>query len=172
MEDWIQPLTIEGWRVRNGALPAVSVNKDVTVISNRSPPMWLASPKGTQERGEYLWSSSHQDCRHSLWWAPLGKKLRILAQDSWDTYELNFSEPRRLHLPILRKALISLTWDILFSSINNNLLKSKLPVLSKTSIWCLLPVPPWSSSLRVTWDAVSWVWSPKNPHWIKHIIKS
>ena len=41
-----------------------------------------------------------------------GKKLRILAQDSWDAYEMNFSEPRHLHLPIRRKALISLTWDI------------------------------------------------------------
>ena len=27
---------------------------------------------------------------------------------------------------------------------------------------------PQSSSLMVTWDAVSWAWSPKNSHWIKH----
>ena len=40
------------------------------------------------------------------------KKQRILAQDSWDAYEMNFGEHRLLHLPILRKALISLTWDI------------------------------------------------------------
>ena len=34
-------------------------------------------------------------------------------------------------------------------------------------IW-LLPPPPWSSSFRATWEAVSWAWSPKNSHQIKH----
>jgi len=29
-------------------------------------------------------------------------------------------------------------------------------------------LPPQSSSLRVTWDAVSIAWSPKNSRWIKH----
>ena len=27
---------------------------------------------------------------------------------------------------------------------------------------------PWSSSLMVTWYAISWAWSPKNSHLIKH----
>ena len=30
------------------------------------------------------------------------------------------------------------------------------------------PHHPQSSSLRVTWDAISWAWSPKNSHWVKH----
>ena len=33
---------------------------------------------------------------------------------------------------------------------------------------CPLPPPPWSSSLRLTWDAVSQAWRPKNSHWLKH----
>ena len=73
-------------------------------------------------------------------------------------------------------------WDIWFSLINNNLLMFRLPktfekfllqkfrtfgVFCKTlfqnlCITWLLPSPPWSSSLRVTWDtmvtwdAISW----------------
>ena len=30
------------------------------------------------------------------------------------------------------------------------------------------PPPPQSSSLKVTWDAISWAWSPKNSKRIKH----
>ena len=33
---------------------------------------------------------------------------------------------------------------------------------------CSSPLPPWSSYLKVTWDAVSRAWSPKNSHQIKH----
>lgn len=32
----------------------------------------------------------------------------------------------------------------------------------------LFPLPPQSSSLIVTWNAVSWNWSPKTSHRIKH----
>jgi len=32
----------------------------------------------------------------------------------------------------------------------------------------LLSSNPWSSFLSVTWNAVSWAWSPKNSHWMKH----
>ena len=39
--------------------PAISVNRDVTVISDCSPPSEPVSPEGTQA-GEYLPSSSHQ----------------------------------------------------------------------------------------------------------------
>ena len=47
----------------------------------------------------------------------------------------DFSEPRLLHLPIHKKVLNSLIWDIWFSLINNNLLKFGLPVLCcKSSI--------------------------------------
>ena len=43
----------------------------------------------------------------------------VPAQDSWGAYQRNdFSEPRLLHLPIHRKVLNSLTWDIWFSLIH------------------------------------------------------
>ena len=66
--------------------------------------------------------------------------------------------------PIHRKVLNSLTWVIWFSLINNNLLMFSLPEIFLQNfyiIW-LLPSPLVNSSLRVTWDTVSWVWSPKN----------
>ena len=50
------------------------------------------------------------------------KKHRTLAPDSWKALERNdFREPRFSHLPVHRKALNSLTWDIWFSLINNHL---------------------------------------------------
>ena len=49
------------------------------------------------------------------------RKHRTLALNSWGAYQRNgFSEPRLLHLPILRKALNSLTWCVQFSLINSN----------------------------------------------------
>ena len=51
------------------------------------------------------------------------EKHRILGQDSWGAYQRNnFNEPRISHLPIQRKTLNSLTWDIWLSLIYNNLL--------------------------------------------------
>ena len=125
--------------MRNGIFPAISVNKDVTVISNYRPPMWAGESWGNTEGKEYLPSSSHQTAA-----TPFGEphgssgceKHRILAPDSWDAYQRNnFSEPRLLHLPIYRKALNSFTWDVWFSLISNNLLMFRLPVLCcKTSV--------------------------------------
>ena len=46
--------------MRNGIFPAISVNKDVTVISNCGPQCEMVSPKETQEGEEYLPSSSYQ----------------------------------------------------------------------------------------------------------------
>ena len=43
------------------------------------------------------------------------EKSRTLAPDSWGADQWNdFNEPRLLHLPIHRKALNSLTWDVCF----------------------------------------------------------
>ena len=72
------------------------------------------SPEGTREGKEYQPSG----CTHSWRWAPrqLGMwKHRMLGQEGWDACERDdsSSEPRRLHLPMYRKALNSLTWDIL-----------------------------------------------------------
>ena len=90
-------------------------------------------------------------------------KHRILALDSQGAHQRNdFSEPRPLHLPIHRKALNSLTWDIWFSLINSNLLMFWLPGLH-----CKTPIYPRSSltsseqSLRATWEAASGAWSPQ-----------
>ena len=51
------------------------------------------------------------------------------APDSGDAHGRNdFSKPRLSFLPIHRKVLISSSWDIWFSLINNNLLKTGLPL--------------------------------------------
>ena len=71
------------------------------------------------------------------------RKLRILAPVSWGAYQRDdFSEPRPLHLPIHRKALNSLTWDIWFSLINNNLLMFRLPGLCCKN-FCISWLPPY-----------------------------
>ena len=107
--------------MRNGIFVAISINEDVTVISDSSHP-------GTQ-RGEELpaWSGSHQAAATPYgkhWRTRDVKNHRILAPDSWDTDERNdFSEPRLLHLSIHRKVLSSLTWDVWFSLIHKNAFK-------------------------------------------------
>lgn len=51
------------------------------------------------------------------------KKQRPLALDSWGTYQRSdFSEFRCLNLPIHRKVLNCLTWNVWFSLIHSNLL--------------------------------------------------
>ena len=51
------------------------------------------------------------------------EKYRTLAPESWGADQRDdFIESRLLHLPIHRKALNSLTWDVWFSLINSNLL--------------------------------------------------
>ena len=74
---------------------------------------------------------------------------------SWDTYQRNdFIEPRLLHLSLHKKALHSLTWHILFSLINSNLLIFWLP-----GFCYKIPIYPGSSltsseqSLRAIWEA-------------------
>ena len=55
------PYNMRNLFLRNGIFPAISVNKDVTVISNCSPQCEMAAAnKETQEGEEYLPSSSHQ----------------------------------------------------------------------------------------------------------------
>ena len=98
-------------------------------------------------------------------------KYRILAPGSWGAYQRNdFSEPKLLHPPKHRKVLNSLTWDIWFSFINNNLLifSTTYSLLQNSYITWFPPSPPRSSFLRVTWDAASWAWNPKNSRQIKH----
>ena len=102
-------------------------------------------------------------------------KYRTLSPGSWDDCERNDLVSTVLHLPIHRKALYSLTQNILFSLIHNILLMFRLPALcykhillynltpSNLSPPSPTPTPhqppchphPWDSSLRVTWDAIS-----------------
>ena len=143
--------------LRNAVFPAVSVNKDVTIISDSSPP-------GQPGRRISAWSGNHQAVATPYgenWRTQDVKNHRILAPDSWDEYErisysseYDFSEPRLLHLPIHRKALNSLTWDTWFSLNPNNLLIFRLLTLCYKLLY-ILTLPPGSSSLRVTWDHAS-----------------
>ena len=120
--------------MRNGVFPAISVNKDAIVFSDSGPPnvnSWALRALKTEKSACTIWQQL--GCSHSLWWALRNsgwEKCRILAPDSWDAYKTkHFNEPGLSHLPIHRKALNSLTWNIWFSLINNNLLMSRLPAL-------------------------------------------
>ena len=53
-------LTFSRCGVRNGVFPAISVNNNLTDISNYSPPTWASEPEETLEGKEYQPSSSHQ----------------------------------------------------------------------------------------------------------------
>ena len=83
------------------------------------------------------------------------RKHRILAPESWGPCQRNnFSESRLLHLPMYRKALNSLTWDISFSLINSHLLMFWSPGFCyKTSIYLAPPFSLQSGSLRAIWES-------------------
>ena len=111
--DWQAPLSMEfsTQEYRNG-LPFPSPT--CYLIASRLQPIPMVSPKGAQNV----------------------KNIGYWPQDNWDAYERNdFSKLRLWLLPLHRKVLNSLTWDIWFSLINNNLLMLRLPALCcKTSI--------------------------------------
>ena len=101
-----------------------SVSKQVCCRhSDSGPPCAFLSPRGTQEgRIPAIWQPL--GCSHSLRQALRNsgcEKHKIQAPYSWEAYERSdFSDPWLLHLPIHRKALNSLTWDIWFPSIHKN----------------------------------------------------
>ena len=95
-------------------------------------------------------------------------KHRILGPDRQGAYQgNNFSEPRLLHLRIHWKVLNSLTWDSWFSLITIIFWCSDYLLFDAKLLYNLSH--PQIIYVRVTWDAVSWTWSPKITHWIKHI---
>ena len=102
--------------------------------------------QGTQEGEEDLCilAAIRSQCSHSLWWAPRNEDVkthRRLAPDSWAAFERSdFSEPRFLHLPIHRKVLSSLTWDIWFSLIQKILLMLGLLVLCFKLVYNQTPI--------------------------------
>ena len=119
------------YQMRNKVFPAISITKDVMIISDSSPPGQLRKEKGSVGPGSH----------NRLQTLPMGslEELRVwtcklLTPDSWDAYERNdFSQPKLLHLPIHRKALNFLTWDIWFPLIINKFLMVRLPALFCTT---------------------------------------
>ena len=90
---------------------------------------WMASPI----RLAWVWASSRK------WWRT-GRPgvLQSMGSDTTERqYERNdFHEPRLLHLPVHRKELNSLTWNVWFPLINSNILMFRLPAFCfKTSEW-------------------------------------
>ena len=112
--------------MRNGVFPAILITKDVMVISDSSPPGCSGRKRALRDlaatRLQPLPMGSLEELR--VW------KCKLLTLESWDAYERNdFSEPKLLHLPIHRKALNSLTWDIWFPFVINKFLMFKLLLL-------------------------------------------
>ena len=135
----------------NGVFPAISVNKDVTIISDFGPPCELLSPSGTQKGEKWLQAMNSQ-----LLAAIVSEELRVwiiknqvLAPHSWDAYKRNdFSERGLLHLPILM---------------------FRLPAFCCKFLCNLTPFP--ISSEKFTQGFLRCcllAWCPKNSHQIKH----
>ena len=133
----------------------------------------MVSPEGTQD-GNRMPAINPKATAATLHRCTLGQhrmgKHRILAPDSWGTYLRNdFSEPRLLHLPIHRKVLNSLPWDVWFSLIiifwysDYLVFVTKLTGVSLTSL---------DQSLKAIWEAVSWPSSHQKFHQIKHNLEA
>ena len=91
--------------LRNGLFPAISTNKDITVISDSSP-----SGQIGRRTIPAIWQLS--DCSHSLRWAQDVKNRGRWPQIA---YERSDSvSPDSIIFLIYRKALNALTWDIFF----------------------------------------------------------
>ena len=109
-------------------------------------------------------------------------KCKLLTPESWDAYERNdFSEPKLLFLPIHRKTLNSLTWDIWFPFIINKFLMFRLLLLlllrlsrfsrgrlcatPETAAHEALPVSGILQARTLEWVAISlsnaWKWKVK-----------
>ena len=117
-------------------LPAISLNKGCCshqAITLQPPWSWALRKLRIETR--CLPSSSTSLLLPPHPWLCTQRRLRmrehkILTPESWGAYQRNdFSELRLFHLPIHKKALNSLTWNIWLSLINNNLLKFWLPGL-------------------------------------------
>ena len=123
----------------------------------------MVSPEGTRDGNkECLQSSSHQTAAtpSSAAWRNSGWENTGYWPQIAEVYvhqRNDFSELRLLHLPTHKKALNSLTWDIWFSLINNNLLTFQLPALCcKNSYISWLP----PCLLRTVFSTLSKMLSP------------
>ena len=117
--------------------------------------------QGTQEEEQY-WDPAATS--RSLRWA--------LRKNTGWWPQIAEMHMKGMHLPIHRKALNSLTWDIWFSLIHKNTfdVQTTCPLLA-ANVYVTWPHPTPTSSeqfSRVTWDDVYPVWSPKNSRQVKH----
>ena len=95
------------------------------------------------------------------------RKHRVLVPKSWGAHQRNdFREPRRLHLPIHRKALNSLRYLVFFKE--NFWCSNYLVFAAKTPFISWFPFPSWEQSLRAIWEAVSWAYVLSFVHRIKY----
>ena len=102
--------------LRHGVFPATSVDKDVTVISGHNPPMWTlrALRKGNAchlltirlQPLPMVSPKEAQDVSENTGYWPQIAKMHMKGM---------ISRSPVTHLPIHRKVLYSLTWDIWFS---------------------------------------------------------
>ena len=85
------------------------------------------------------------------------RKCRILAPDSWGANKGMISVSLDACIFPNRKVLNSLTWDVWFSLINNNLFKFQLPCLccKASYVACFLSYL-FRAVIRDNWDVVSW----------------
>ena len=129
--------------MRTGIFPALSVNKDVTVISYSSPlghsgrrriPIFSSHQAATMPYNEPQGSSGCEKHRKLAAEMPMKGMISVSPASCSFPYTLN-----------------SLIWDIWFSLTNNHLLMFRLPALCcRTSVYPGSHPPPRSSSLRVT----------------------
>ena len=121
--EWLTVISL--WTLRNGIFSAISVNKDVTGISNCSPPL----SKGIQEGEEDLLYSSHQTRAspyNELW----GKEAQDVRTGYW-------SQIAEIHM----KRMISDSPDsciFLYTEKGASLsVVKKLPAMQETWVWSL-----------------------------------
>ena len=131
--------------LRNKILSAISVNKGCHSHQQLHPPPTV-SRWALRELRKEIKNTCHLAAirLQPLPGKPWGNSgcFRILAPESWSAYQRNdFSEPRLLQLPIHRKVPNSLTQDIWFSLINNNLWMTTCPLLQNFYITWLLASP-------------------------------
>ena len=99
--------------LKNGTFPAINSKQRMPQSSKFAALLHeLVNSEERQGEKEYLMSPPTVNPEETQ-----DVIIKILAPDSWDEYKKkkDFSGPRLLHLPIHRKALNFLTWDIWFS---------------------------------------------------------
>ena len=134
--------------------------------------MQTNEPWGHSGRKQYLPPSSHPTAASSYCepWGNAGCANWILAPGNWGVYRRNdFREPDSCIFPYTEKHQIPLRETSGFVPLTIILMfPTTCPVVQNFCIIWLFPLPPQSSSLRVSWDAASQDWSPKNSHQLKH----